>query len=77
VALSRSMSAVVLTVPVAVAVRTARLTPWPVLRASVSSIRTSRGPSAGIQVDAGRKTACPSASRLQVARLKNRWNAEM
>jgi hypothetical protein len=59
------------------ALRTARLIPLPVLRASVSSTRISSGWSAGIQRNASRKTTWPTASRLQLARLKNRWNTEM
>ena len=55
----------------------ARLIPLPVLRASVSSIRTNSGWSAGIQASASRNTTCPTASRLHVARVKNRWNTEM
>src|SRR5215210_7744683 len=55
----------------------ARLIPLPVLRASVSSIRTYSGCAAGIQASASRNTTRPTASRLQVARVKNRWNTEM
>ncbi len=55
----------------------ARLIPLPVLRASVSSIRRKSGWSAGIQTSANRNTTWPTASRLQVVRVKNRWNTEM
>jgi hypothetical protein len=59
------------------ALRTAKLIPLPVLRASVSSTRMISGWSAGIQCSASRKTTWPTASKLQVARVKNRWNTEM
>jgi hypothetical protein len=55
----------------------ARAIPLPVFRASVSSISTNSGCSGGIQASARRNTTWPSASRLQVARLKNRWKTEM
>jgi hypothetical protein len=51
--------------------------PFPVLRASVSSTRMNSGWPAGIQRSASRNTTRPIASRLQVARVKNRWNTEM
>jgi hypothetical protein len=46
--------------------------PLPVLRASVSSITTSSGCLAGIQASANQMTTCPTASRLHLARVKNR-----
>ncbi|HEX6675985.1 MAG TPA: hypothetical protein VF486_13260 [Actinomycetes bacterium] len=47
------------------------------MRASVSSTSTTSGWSAGIQRSASRYTTRPTASRLHVARLKNRWNTAM
>jgi hypothetical protein len=49
----------------------------PPLRASVSSPSTTSGWSAGIQASASVNTTRPRASRLQDARLRNRWKTEM
>jgi hypothetical protein len=49
----------------------------PVFRANVSSTRIISGWSAGIQRSASRNTTWPTASKLQRARVQNRWNTEM
>ena len=51
--------------------------PFPVLRASVSSIRMDNGWSAGIQTSANRNTTCPTASKLHWLRAKHRWKTEL